>query len=99
MNKETKLKEFDKIIRTVPRHVLHDKAEMCSMCGQPWEKSKQVLKLRNFVKDILENYISKKEVGKILEKRYKEYHKECLGSEFINGRFWEAKELEKELNL
>ena len=39
---------FDEIMGKVPETALHIKGDFCVMCGQPWEKSKQVLNLKSF---------------------------------------------------
>jgi hypothetical protein len=39
---------FDEIMGKVPETALHITGDFCVMCGQPWEKSKQVLNLKSF---------------------------------------------------
>lgn len=55
MKEEEILKEFDKRLGSIPEEIIEKteeatKDQFCFICGQPYNKNKQVLELRAFIK-------------------------------------------------
>ena len=45
--------EFDEMMKT-PECLEEFKGQACNLCGQPWDKSEQVKKLKSFIENLLE---------------------------------------------